>query len=502
MSEFSTLLNSYIRQQGYSIRGIAKRLGIPAATLTKLCNGTRSPRNQRETIQRVCDILTLTPSQVDALQGALEKEIVGVERYTSRMSVKMLLEGMKTPDLPQQHLASNSVLPPQAFTDKRADTHGILRAFLENNTAGQGIDVFLATDDPVLLEGLYRILKNSMVKIRHILTMTASDAHNDTATAQNIDNIRKVQQLLLGAGGTYQPFYYYERTHGVSGNALSLPNVLISDTGVLCCSADYSRCIYTSDKMIQKYYRRLFAQQLTVCRPLVTLYNDVHQQIARYERTLDTGNPAEVLRCLSWQPCLLWAVYDWEVSYFLPDQLAFRGDCLKSYLRYLQKIRAREQLQLYFSLDGLMDFIIQGQLREVPPSILPEPLSASFRRELLLRLIHHAETGRACPRIIREEKMSTGKDAQIICYGADTILLSVLDYGINDRVCFIEEFSANWSALDFLENLENTDWLLSVDQTLSIIRELLANYLPEDKENPLAASVFHRKQSVSNARFV
>lgn len=39
MSEFSNLLNRYIHQKGYSIRSLAKRAGIPVATLTKLCSG-------------------------------------------------------------------------------------------------------------------------------------------------------------------------------------------------------------------------------------------------------------------------------------------------------------------------------------------------------------------------------------------------------------------------------------------------------------------------------
>lgn len=74
---------------------------------------------------------------------------------------------------------------------------------------------------------------------------------------------------------------------------------------------------------------------------------------------------------------------------------------------------------------------------------------------------------------MRDEKLRIGKDAQLISYGADTILLASLNHQAGNRVCFVEELSANWSALDFMENLENTDWILSTDETCRIIQSVI-----------------------------
>ena len=476
VSEFSLLLNRYVHQQGYSIRSLAKLVDIPAATLTKLCNGTRSPVKQRDNIRRIADVLMLTPAQREKLYAALEKEIIGAENYTSRMMIKSLIEGMNGFTLTEQRALVRAKLPAQAFAEKQSDVYMLLRAFLENAALGASMDLMLSPDDPVVIESLCRMVKGSTVKIRHIVAMVASDGKTGRVSSQNIDSLSKIQPLLLGAAeklNLYQLYYYYERTSAVSSNVLYFPNVLISERGVLQCSADYSRAVFTADGSTCKYYRRLFAHQVSNCRTMITIYDDVRQQLMRYSHMMRTVDPGDALRALSWQPCLLWALDPREVSELLAGDIPFRRDYLELYLPYLQKLQERRRIDLFFSQEGLVDFARGGSPRELPESFLDAPLPAAFRVELLHRMWKQVQAGRVYPRIVREEKMRIGHDAQLISYGSDTIVLSILNHQVNNRVCFIEELSANWGALDFLENLENTDWLLSVEETCEVIREVI-----------------------------
>lgn len=492
MSEFSAIFNGYIYQKGYSIRSLSKRLGIPASTLTKLCNGTRSPRNQKETIARVCDVLMLTPAQRENLYATLEKEIIGADVYTSRISIKKLIESMVATTLPEQRTAGNTVLPALAVADKKSDVYAILHTFLGNLSGNHTLELILPPDDPVVIEAVCRVVNSWPTRIRHILPLAASDSHTGKMNSQNIDSIQHVQQLLLGAGSrneTYQPYYYYERAGAGAGNLMQFSNVLISDFGVLQCSHDYSHAIYTANRTIQKYYRRLFTHQISLCRPLVSVCRDVYQQLTRYAHTMEAGNCNEELRVLSWQPCILWAVSQQEILHFLTPDIPFRNQYLELYLPYLEKLSRWKRIRLYFSMEGLIEFARTGTLREMPKGFLRTPLPVAFRVELLRRLLEHTRSGHVVLRIAREEKLRIGLDAQLVSYGADTIILSMLNHTAGNRVCFVEELSANWSALDFLESLENSDWLLPVEESCRLVQEVIDTCVPDKNTFNLPARV-------------
>lgn len=474
MSEFSVLLSEYIHRKNCSIRALAKRLNIPAATLTKICNGTRSPCNQKENIQRICDALMLTPPQRERLNDALEKEILGEVRYSSRRSIKGLLEAMNGFFLPEQRSIASIHLPLLAFADKKADVYSIINAFFENAAGGSTLDVSFQPEDPVVLGILSRVIKSSPVKVRHIIVMAASDGKSGSVNAQNIDNVQKIQPLILDSNkriNNYQPYYFYDRVTKSSGNMLSFPNVFISDQAILCCSADYSRAVYDTHPDKRRYGRRLFNSQITRCRPLITLYEDALQQLHRYSRMMALGSNTDIFRTLGWQPCLLWAVTEQEVQGFLSEQMPFRQEYISLYMAYLHKMRERKHIQMYFTQEGLTELVTGGTIREIPDVCLAKEIPISVRVELLNRLLSAARAGRIQPHIVREDKMKIGRDAQMISYGADTIVLAALNHEDGNRVCFIEELSSNWSALDFLENLEYTDWILSVEETCLAIHQ-------------------------------
>lgn len=197
MSEFSNLLNRYIHQKGYSIRSLAKRAGIPVATLTKMCSGARSPRNQKDRIDRIADVLMLTPAQRQDLTDMLEKEIVGAENYASRASIKALIEGMNCIVQPTQQSAVKTVLPELVMAEKRTDVYTLMRGFLENAAQGAALDVYLPPQDAVVMESLCRVIRGGTARVRHILALTASDGKMGTVDPHNLEALRRIQPLLL-----------------------------------------------------------------------------------------------------------------------------------------------------------------------------------------------------------------------------------------------------------------------------------------------------------------
>lgn len=487
MSEFSNLLNRYIHQKGYSIRSLAKRAGIPVATLTKLCSGTRSPRNQKERVARISDVLMLTPSQREELTNMLEKEIVGAENYTSRTSIKVLIEGMNCIVQPTQQVALKTALPDTLMVEKKLDVYALVRNFLDDAAQGAILDIYLPPQDTVVLESLRRVIRGGTTRVRHILALTTSDGKKGVVNPHNLDNIQKIQPLLLDMSGrrdAYQAYYYYERTTTLSSSMLQLPNVMISEHGTLFCSMDYSRAIYSSDSAVQKYFQRQFRSQLASCRPLATIYLSLQDQIGRYTRVMQAGNPQERLLVLEWQPCLMWAVAEQEVQQFLPPDVPFRNEYLSLYIPYLRKIKQWQKSVLFFSREGLENFAFTGKMQELSDDILAAPLPFAMRIELLRRMLLAAQNGIVSPRIVREEKLRIGKDTQLISYGSDTIILASLNHLAGNQACFIEELSANWSALDFLESIENNDWVLTVEETCALIQDVINRIVPMNEMGP------------------
>lgn len=489
MSEFSNLLNRYIHQKGYSIRSLAKRTGIPVATLTKLCSGTRSPRNQKERVARISDVLMLTPSQREALTNMLEKEIVGAANYISRASIKGLIEGMNCIVQPTQQAALRTTLPDVQMVEKKSDTYTLVRNFLDDAAQGATLDLYLLPQDSVVLESLCRVIRGGTTRVRHILALTASDGNKGVVNPHNLDNIQKIQPLLLDMSGrrdAYQAYYYYERTTTLSGSMLQFPNVMISEHGVLFCSTDYNRAIYSSDSSVQKYFQRQFRGQLASCRPLATIYLSLRDQIGRYTRVMQAGNPQERMLVLEWQPCLMWAVSEQEVQQFLPSEVPFRSEYLTMYIPYLRKIKQWQRSVLFFSREGLENFAMTGRMQELPDDLLAAPLPVFMRLELLRRMLQAAQDGTVSPRIVREEKLCIGKDTQLISYGSDTIVLASLNHLAGNQACFIEELSANWSALDFLESMENSDWVLTEEETCAVIQDVIDRVMPMKEMQPLS----------------
>lgn len=492
MSEFSNLLNTYIHQKGYSIRSLAKRAGIPVATLTKICSGSRSPRNQRERINRISDVLMLTPSQQDLLNSMLEKEIVGAENYISRTSMKALIEGMSCTVRTLQPQPMRTVLPPLSTAEKRTDVYALIRTFLENATQGPTLDIYLQPRDPVVLEALCRVVDGGTTKVRHILTLTASDGKHGVMDSHNLDDIRRIQPLLLNICNNkdvYQPYYYYEHTAASSSSVLQFPVVMISEQGVLRCTADYSHAIYSADSIVLKYFQRLFRIQLSGCRPLAKFSTGMHEQIIRYSTAMQSGDPEERLLILEWQPCLMQTVQEQEVIQFLPENIPFRNEYISLYLPYLRKIKQWKKSTMFFAREGLEAFARNGRLQEIPEELLSGPLPVSMRIELLRRLLDQTQKGNISPYIVRDEKFRIGPDTQLISYGSDTILLASLNHAAGNRTCFIEELSTNWSALDFLENLEATDWFFSVEETCQVIRNIMKECFQEEMVQSNALSV-------------
>lgn len=480
MSEFSNLLNQYIHQKGGSIRALAHRLGMPAATLTKLCNGTRSPRNQRANIEHICSLLMLSPSQITTLWNAFECELVGADVYAARISVKKLIESMAVSDSTERQVPVSHELPPIDLLDKQKDVYAILRSFL-NNAAAQGgrqIDIIWAPGDPVVAEMLRVALRAYDIRVRHILPLTSSDKSTGQIDSANIDSIRCVMPMLLDSGASgsvYLPYYCYT---GRGSGLMEFNHVFISDSGVLLCMQDYSHAMFFANKEVQQYWHRLFTERLASCRALSVTEIGMEKQILHYAHLLDEAGDSDEMLSVSWQPCLLFYASPEMLARCLPPELLQRSGQFEFFVSYLKRLYTRKKRRAYFTQDGLLDFVKTGILRELPAELQKVAVPREVRRALLQKMLEDARAGGLMPHFARNDRFRIGRDAVVYYYGADTIAIGALNQHLGNAVCFIQELSTNWSALNLLESFDDIDWFLSEEETCTILQNIIETSFP------------------------
>ena len=476
MSEFSSLLSKYVRQNYVSIRALAQRLNMSAATLTKLCNGTRSPRNQRANVERICEQLMLSPAQTRALWELFDAEVVGADVYTSRISMKQLIETMSGSSASERCTPPSWELPKIALPEKQKDVYVLLLNFLNNAVAeGSGrIEMILSPENPVVIEEIRNALRSYDIKICHVIPLRTSDKSTGNIDAANIDNIRCVIPLILDAGSAgsrYEPYYYY--VHG-TGSALDFSNILISDNGVLLCTQDFSHGMCFSNKELQQYWRRIFRDRLAGCRPLCTSFSQMEGQINYISNLLDESEGCEEFFYLCWQPCLLdYTTPDMIMQYMAADVPFDRDACAQGISAYMQRLGTRKNSRAYFTKEGLMEFVRTGRLEEVPEELVDGPLPVELRLRLLENMMAAAEQGHLQMHIAREERIKIGRDAALLYYGADTVAVAAMHYKFPRRVFYIQELSTNWSALNLMESFDELDWFFSAEETYAEIQKMI-----------------------------
>ena len=85
MTNFSTLLSSFIEAKNIQIYPLTQYCNLDRSTMYKYINGKRLPPRQ-ELVERIADYMRLSPSEHDELLTAWKIALIGEEDYYNRRS--------------------------------------------------------------------------------------------------------------------------------------------------------------------------------------------------------------------------------------------------------------------------------------------------------------------------------------------------------------------------------------------------------------------------------
>lgn len=89
MTNFSTLLSSFIEAKNIQIYPLTQYCNLDRSTMYKYINGKRLPPRQ-ELVERIADYMRLSPSEHDELLTAWKIALIGEEDYYNRKMPKIL----------------------------------------------------------------------------------------------------------------------------------------------------------------------------------------------------------------------------------------------------------------------------------------------------------------------------------------------------------------------------------------------------------------------------
>lgn len=485
MSKFSSALSSLIQEKGETVRGIARRLGVSPSTLIKICNGSRSPRTQTQMLNRLYDILMLTPQQRKQLATAQQAALLGPGVYATRMALKDMIENMQ----PQASARFESLpickMPAQRIAQTAGETGDLLSAFISSAARlSHKLDLALSVTQPSLLLDLRHALASTPVKVRQLQLLQTAESVQSTENAHNISCISALISLLLTqrcSGAAFDTHYYYGRGLFSNDNPLLLPNLLISPGQILCCSVDYTHAIYSRDDALYHYFSEEFEKQFRGSRSLAILDQNLQDQVARMVAALDSASGSRLLLALEWQPCFLYFM-DKNLLYLLAKKHLPQARSLIDfyYNVFLKRLQLHPTYISYFTLTGLRDFIRTGVFRELPAEFADCVAPPEIRRALLQKMSAACRRGEIVLGVVREDEFQIPKNIQLISFGADTVILLYLDEAAGNHHCFLEELTTNVNVLDFLENFGTSGWVYPKEEGCRLIAQEIAQAFPEN----------------------
>ena len=96
MTNFSTLLSSFIEDKNIQIYPLTQYCSLDRSTMYKYINGKRLPPKQ-ELVERIADYMRLSPSEHDELLTAWKIALIGEEDYYSRKNAENFI--LNFPDI-------------------------------------------------------------------------------------------------------------------------------------------------------------------------------------------------------------------------------------------------------------------------------------------------------------------------------------------------------------------------------------------------------------------
>lgn len=479
MSLYSDKLQSFIFAARISVAQLSRTSGVERSYIQKMLSSERIPGDVT-VLERLSDALMLTPAEKKQLRETYYISKMGEEVYYRRIQVKRIIEDadsyfqepdfFATPQTSLSHMESHSNLPVQIIQGK-ASVIDWLHFFLSREASGPESQLMAVLQPDCEAGNVFRSYcrLNRQLQVEHIVAFQ-TETRYQTENRYNLSCMRELLPILLSCC-RYAGWFYYISSPSCQSSVL--PFFIVGKRWVMTFSHDNEKAILFRENDAVLLYQRIFREMQEDCFPLFETENLYPVQFWDHQR----WRPMQQDMCysLQFEPC-----FGFFYSMDMVEKLLRQGLPNRQQILSFFKGR-REQITLmagtkrstsFFTEEGLDRILQTGRIQELP-SELYSPLPKAYRVELLRRMIFCIHKGWYFPHLIKPQKFRCPHNLMFFVSDNQHLSCGCLHPVYGSISVTLHEKSIVYSICDFLEFLQETALIDSVEETEAILTQKL-----------------------------
>ena len=396
MSTFSDLFSLFIKSREINVSALTAYCNLDRSTMYKLINGKRTPTS-KELVRQIASFMNLNPVETQELVDAYLLTKVGWEAYYRRKNVMDFILNFDELRLDSAFPASSSQkFRPSAksmesssvpLTSQLHLSAALQQMLLESTSLGSDSIRIFAQPEHLQTLNVANFLANyqAHIKIEHILCINNNKSLIRSQRNYNIQCLKRMVPLY-GTLHDYQPYFYYDNVNSHFNNLNILPCMFIAGTSAILCSSDLKEGILFSNKDIVELLKNRFDEMLKETSPLTQEFSTgLNFHLKNFSSIYSSS---QEVYSLSAEACLIPFFTPDLVDKYMRKDFPDRSDMIADLNNYI-KAFSSSNLHIYFSKDGILNFLMTGYIREIPDSIYTPPVDMADRLRLLRKLSEH-----------------------------------------------------------------------------------------------------------------
>lgn len=480
MTTFSKLLTRFITEKGITIYSLAKNTGIERSYLQKIKAGSRLPQ-ERGYIDALAEALSLTPAEAAQFEEAYFRAQMGEEKYRARCLVRDILSNFYTQEENDTFMEGSAEIAihldgDTAILRGQPQVNRMLKAVLqlEANQKDGCIRLLAQPSYQYLYDTIATMnLARNHTRVENILCF---DKEKRDGPFYNLETFRRLVPILY-VQEHFIPYYMYEYVSSLFNDTAIFPYVILTSRFVMHVSYDTKQAVLYNRPDLIRVMNEIFGKKLS--------------RSSRLFQSIKAG-PEEYFYSIA--PLMDWDADNLNIMYqpclipFCPVEVVKKAvntsitspdgrnifDEIISYFTAMNEYASR--LVQNFTMEGLVRFMEEGYVIEIPRFMMNGPLPPAARLALLRNFIHGIRDRHVPAHLIRTDRIHIPPQMMLTSYAPNNV---VMHYYRKDGHIFLlqpKELSLASAFQDFLEWFPESHLVYSAEDTLAQLEACYKEY--------------------------
>lgn len=371
-----------------TIYHLSKISGIERTKLQRIKTGKRLP--SYDDIDNISDSMMLTPSQRDALRRSLTIDLIGEDKYKSRIETTLFLNELNSilnnDNTINFEITANYNLKTSSdiiTTNNSYDTQNIISAIIKNEIYNNELYIVSDTNNFIFKQLCQYNNKNTIIK--HLITFKQNN-NLYNSYSHNIKIIKNIFPLFLN-NNNYIPYFSYKNQE----TDILLPYYIITDNYSINFSSDYSNAIITKSKKIINEYKRLFETAILKSNILIKENKNIFEYSEIYLNSIPKiAKSNELFYSFEYEPCIIPYIGTDLLNKYINSNFQGATEIKRRAMFVFEQYQKIKQ-KSFFTENGINNFLKTGRIIEIPDFVY-EPISLQDRKLILNKACDLAET--------------------------------------------------------------------------------------------------------------